>query len=73
MMLNPIIKGWGNYYKYGASGEIFQRMDWEIFKKTWQWARRRHARKGKGWVRNKYFPTIKDAHWRFTTDMEKNG
>ena len=33
MMLNPIIKGWGNYYKYGASGEIFQRMDWEIFKR----------------------------------------
>ena len=34
MMLNPIIKGWGNYYKYGASGEIFHRMDWEIFKKN---------------------------------------
>lgn len=35
MMLNPIIKGWGNYYKYGTSANVFHRMDWEIFKKIW--------------------------------------
>lgn len=44
MMLNPIITGWGNYYQYGVSAETFHRMDFEIFRKVWQWARRRHAR-----------------------------
>lgn len=58
MMLNPIIKGWGNYYKYGTSANVFHRMDWEIFKKIWQWARRRHPQKCKGWVKDKYFRTL---------------
>lgn len=71
MMLNPIIKGWGNYYKYGASGEIFHRMDWEIFKKIWQWARRRHPQKCKGWVKDKYFRTLHGRSWRFAADMSK--
>ena len=71
MMLNPIIKGWGNYYKYGASGEIFHRMDWEIFKKIWQWARRRHPQKCKGWVKDKYFRTLNGHSWRFAADMGK--
>lgn len=71
MMLNPIIKGWGNYYKYGASGEIFHRMDWEIFKKIWQWARRRHPQKCKGWVKDKYFRTLHGRLWRFAADMGK--
>ena len=26
-MLNPIITGWGNYYKYGTSAETFHRVD----------------------------------------------
>ncbi len=32
-MLNPIITGWGNYYKYGTSAETFHRVDWEIHRK----------------------------------------
>ena len=58
MMLNPIIKGWGNYYKYGTSANVFHRMHWEIFKIIWQWARRRHPQKCKGWVKDKYFRTL---------------
>ena len=71
MMLNPIIKGWGNYYKYGTSANVFHRMDWEIFKKIWQWARRRHPQKCKGWVKDKYFRTLNGHSWRFAADMGK--
>lgn len=70
-MLNPIIIGWGNYYKYGTSAEAFHRVDWEIFKKVWQWARRRHSNKGKYWVKDKYFRTVDGHSWRFVADMEK--
>ena len=71
MMLSPIIKGWGNYYKYGTSANVFHRMDWEIFKKIWQWARRRHPQKCKGWVKDKYFRTLNGHSWRFAADMGK--
>lgn len=70
-MLNPIITGWGNYYKYGTSAETFHRVDWEIHRKLWQWARRRHPNKGKGWVKDKYFKTVNGRKWRFVADMEE--
>jgi hypothetical protein len=31
-MLNPIVTGWGNYYRYGASTEAFHNCDNHIFK-----------------------------------------
>jgi RNA-directed DNA polymerase len=46
-------------------------VDWEIFKKIWQWARRIHARKGKGWIKEKYFRTVNGRKWRFIADTEK--
>ncbi len=69
MMLNPVITGWGNYYQYGVSAATFKRMDFEIFRKVWQWARRRHARKGKYWVKEKYYKTINGRDWTFTADL----
>lgn len=69
MMLNPIITGWGNYYQYGVSAETFHRMDFEIFRKVWQWARRRHAGKGKYWVKEKYFKTINGRDWTFAAEL----
>lgn len=70
-MLNPIITGWGNYYKYGTSAETFHRVDWEIHRKLWQWARRRHSNKSKGWIKDKYFKTVNGRKWRFVADMEE--
>src|SRR5947209_20197027 len=43
--LNPLIRGWANYHRFGASSKIFNAMDHAIFKKLWWWARRRHPRK----------------------------
>ena len=35
-MLNPMIKGWGNYYRYGATRDAFYHVDNQIFKALWQ-------------------------------------
>jgi RNA-directed DNA polymerase len=69
-VLNPIITGWSNYYKTGTSAETFQRVDWEIFRKLWQWARRRHSQKCKGWVRDKYYRRIGNRKWCFSAEKE---
>ena len=64
-MLNPMITGWGNYYRYGVSSKSFSRIDFEIFKSLWRWAKRRHSKKSKHWIKDKYFLQLKGRKWCF--------
>jgi RNA-directed DNA polymerase len=61
--LNPIIKGWTNYFKIGVSSEIFTQLDYLMWQKLWAWSKRRHPNKGKRWIANKYFHTIGKRKW----------
>ena len=72
-LLNPKITGWANYYRCGASSKTFQRVDDQIFRKLWQWAKRRHPKKGKPWILKKYFHHYKNRNWRFLVVLNKNG
>jgi len=53
--LNPILRGWANYYKHSASKRVFSYVDEQVWKALWAWALRRHPNKGKTWVATKYF------------------
>jgi RNA-directed DNA polymerase len=66
--LNPIITGWANYYKSCVASETFRKADYLIFQKLWAWAMRRHPKKGKYWIANKYFRKIKNRNWTFAVD-----
>ncbi len=61
--LNPIIRGWANYYRHGVSKEIYGSVDNYTWKCIWNWCTSRHNNKGKIWVKNKYF----DNKWVFQT------
>jgi RNA-directed DNA polymerase len=63
--LNPIIDGWGQYYRTGVSQKAFNLLDCLLFKKLWQWGVHRHSKKSKGWVKNKYWHTIGQNRWTF--------
>jgi RNA-directed DNA polymerase len=63
--LNPVIRGWANYHRHVVSSKTFSKVDAEIFKALWRWARRRHLRKGAKWVRSKYFGTPRGRTWTF--------
>jgi RNA-directed DNA polymerase len=65
--LNPIIKGWANYFKAVVSSKTFLDMNKNIWKKIWRWSKRRHSNKGRKWIANNYFHTIKGRKWRFST------
>ena len=39
-MLNPIIRGWANYHRSVVAKETFKRVDSEIWRSLWQWAKR---------------------------------
>jgi RNA-directed DNA polymerase len=54
-LLNPVVKGWANYHRHVVSSKVFHWADNEIWRLLWQWAKRRHPKKGKRWIREKYF------------------
>jgi len=65
VQLNPIINGWANYHRHVVSKRVFSRVDCAIFKSLWQWATRRHPRKAKQWVAEKYFLHSTTGKWVF--------
>lgn len=72
--LNPILKGWGNYYRHWVSRRVFHYVDYEVWKTIWNWCLRRHPNKGKAWVKRKYFPATPRASWDFSTTVTgRNG
>jgi RNA-directed DNA polymerase len=66
--LNPIIRGWSNYYKSSIAKKIFSKMDHYVFQKLWKWARWRHPHKGLRWIKRKYFREYGNNKWRFRTE-----
>ena len=70
-LLNPVIVGWVNYYKNCVASETFRKADYLIFQKLWQWAVRRHPKKGKYWIANKYFTKVKNRNWCFVSTFKK--
>ena len=63
--LNPIIKGWSNYYSTVVSKETFNKVDHLTYDKLRAWARTR----GKGNInKDKYWRTVGDRNWCFSTE-----
>jgi RNA-directed DNA polymerase len=63
--LNPIIKGWSNYYSTVVSKETFSKVDALTYDKLRAWARTR----GKGSInKDKYWRTVGDRNWCFSTE-----
>jgi len=63
--LNPILRGFANYYKGVVSKETFSYISYRLWQYLWRWAKRRHPNKNTKWVRKRYFKTIKGVKWVF--------
>jgi RNA-directed DNA polymerase len=63
--LNPIIRGWCNYHATGVVSQTFSRLGHLLFRMLFAWARRRHAKKGKRWVADKYWRLAEGQGWEF--------
>jgi len=71
LLLNPIIRGWTNYHRHGASSATFVKVDSAIFRALWQWARRRHPRKAAHWIKHKYFGSLGERNWVFFGEVAR--
>ncbi len=70
--LNPIIRGWCNYYSTVVSKVTYSSLDTLVYQKLRAWAKRRHPRKNMGFVINKYWNTIDGDNWVFSTRKGNN-
>jgi RNA-directed DNA polymerase len=65
--LDPVIRGWTNYYRHGASKQVFHAADHDIQAALWRWAKRRHPTKAAAWIRSRYF----DSRWNFVDGQRR--
>jgi RNA-directed DNA polymerase len=70
VQLNPKIRGWANHHQHVCSKETFSQVDDALFQGLWRWAKRRHPNKSRRWVKEKYFGSCGDRHWRFFGDQQ---
>jgi RNA-directed DNA polymerase len=61
--LNPIIRGWANYYRHSAAKVTYGYLVHCYWQMLWQWAKRRHPNKPSKWVRQRYFKTKGNRTW----------
>jgi len=54
-MVNPIIRGWANYFRIGVSSRIFDNLDSYLFSLQKRWVGWQHPRKSWGWKRKRYW------------------
>ncbi len=66
--INPIVRGWANYYRGAASSRTFAALDRHLWQLTYKWACYSHANKPKPWIVSRYYgrfnPTSQDR-WVF--------
>ena len=64
-VLNPKIRGWANYHRHCSNSDAFVKVDHAIFQALWRWAKRRHPKKGRHWIKKKYFRSEGARNWVF--------
>jgi len=53
--LNPIIRGWANYFRTAVAKEIFSKLDSWMYYKADRYTRRMHPKKSTDWRHRKYW------------------
>ena len=65
--LNPVIRGWSNYYSSVVSKDVYSDLDHLVYPKLKRWGKRRHPRKSGKWISRKYWQSIGGDNWVFAT------
>jgi RNA-directed DNA polymerase len=66
--LNPVIRGWANYFRIAVAKEIFGNLDSWMFHKADNYTKHTHRNKSKGWRQRKYwgrFNLERQDDWTF--------
>jgi len=50
--LNPVLRGWMNYFRFGNSSRKFRAMDMYVHERMALWWSKKHQKRGRGWTTN---------------------
>jgi RNA-directed DNA polymerase len=72
--MNPVIRGWSNYFRIGVAKEVFADLDNFMYRRAQRYMARRHPRKSGRWRTDKYWGRSlgRQARWVFQ-DKARNG
>jgi RNA-directed DNA polymerase len=56
--LNPILLGWANYFRIGASSKVFHAIDHYMFHRACRYVQRTHPHKSRKWRDARYFGAL---------------
>jgi RNA-directed DNA polymerase len=65
--LNPIIKGWANYFSAFVSARTFSKLDHIVYQQLLAWGKYTHPRTPVKHIIDKCWQTIGSDHWVFAT------
>ena len=68
--LNPILRGWAIYHRGVVAKQTFSKLDSWIYWRLIRWSLRRHPRKSKLWVHERYWKRP-GSRWEFTAEVLK--
>ncbi len=70
-VLNPKLRGWGNYHRHIVAGKAFGKVDTCVFDLLWKWAGRKHRNKRKSWLKKKYW-SDGSRRWTFSAIVKNS-
>ena len=65
--LNPVIRGWTNYFSAVSSKRCFSQLGHWLYGNLQNWARHRHPHQGRRWVSFRYWLVGEGKGWQFAT------
>lgn len=60
--LNPLIRGWANYYRPYVSSAVFRRLDRWMYIRQWRYLRRQHPSQSRRWCYRHYWGKFDPQH-----------
>nr|WP_235018638.1 group II intron maturase-specific domain-containing protein [Tolypothrix sp. NIES-4075] len=66
--LNPVIRGWSNYFSTVVSSDAYSILDNWMYQQLKNWAVHRHPLKSQYWISNKYWLIDKGGGWKFAAN-----
>ena len=71
--LNPIIRGWANYFRIGVSSKVFSKLSNHLHRRQMRYAKHRHPNKSKHWRVRKYWGKIEGRNDKWVFQDKQSG
>jgi len=65
LMLNPILRGWGNYYQHVVSKDVFNALGHYIWTRVWAWICKKHPKQPRKALVKRFFTVVDKRNWVF--------